>query len=453
MVKSEKYQASISPFHLSPLTMSMSDIAIKAENLGKKYIIGHQAQRGGYVALRDVLAQGARSFWRKTKDMVRGRPVIQGDHLEEVWALQDVSFEVQRGEALGIIGRNGAGKSTLLKVLSRITEPSAGRVTIKGRVASLLEVGTGFHPELTGRENIFLNGTIMGMRREEIKKKFDEIVAFAEVEKYLDTPVKRYSSGMYVRLAFSVAAHLEPEILVVDEVLAVGDARFQKKCLGKMKTVSGEGRTVLFVSHNMLAIQSLCERAIWLENGLLSADGQSDAVISRYLQMAKNAVTERHESDIPLSSQNGTIVLHRASVRPVEGAAMAPITIRTPIAIEFKFSTNILEALLDINISLYTEQNILAFMGGSYLARDAQNHPLPISKGRYTAKCFIPGDLLNDGMYNVRLFFGKDNKYVVASYEDILSFEVQDAPERRGATSLHKIPGVFRPKLKWTIDA
>ena len=228
----------------------MNDIVIQAETLGKKYIIGHQAENGRYTALRDVLMQNARTLWNKTKDLATGKPIIQGDTLEELWALKDVSFEIKRGEAVGIIGRNGAGKYTLLKVLSRITEPSSGRVTIKGRVASLLEVGTGFHPELTGRENIYLNGTILGMTRVEIKRKFDEIVAFAEVEKYLDTPVKRYSSGMYVRLAFAVAAHLEPEILVVDEVLAVGDTQFQKKCLGKMGDVATEGRTVLFVSHN-----------------------------------------------------------------------------------------------------------------------------------------------------------------------------------------------------------
>src|SRR5262245_36821271 len=227
------------------------DVVIRAEGLGKKYVIGHQAERERYVALRDVIARSAKGFARSAMDMVRGRAIVAGDTTEEFWALKDVSFEVKRGEVVGIIGRNGAGKSTLLKVLSRITEPSAGRVMIKGRVASLLEVGTGFHPELTGRENIYLNGAILGMTRDEIRRKFDEIVAFAEVERFLDTPVKRYSSGMYVRLAFAVAAHLEPEILVVDEVLAVGDAEFQKKCLGKIGEVASHGRTVLFVSHNL----------------------------------------------------------------------------------------------------------------------------------------------------------------------------------------------------------
>jgi len=269
----------------------MNDVVIKAENLGKKYVIGHQAERGGYTALRDVLMQNARTLWNKTKDLATGKPIIQGDTMEEVWALKDVSFEIHRGEAVGIIGRNGAGKSTLLKILSRITEPSTGRVTIKGRVASLLEVGTGFHPELSGRENIYLNGTILGMTRVEIKQKFDEIVAFAEVEKYLDTPVKRYSSGMYVRLAFAVAAHLEPEILVVDEVLAVGDAAFQKKCLGKMGVVAQEGRTVLFVSHNMAAVQQLCQSGMVLNDGKVNFQGDIGTTINHYVQDVKTVQT------------------------------------------------------------------------------------------------------------------------------------------------------------------
>jgi lipopolysaccharide transport system ATP-binding protein len=260
------------------------DLVIRAEGLGKKYLIGHEAERERYVALRDVLARGAKSLWRKTADMARGRALVAGDSVEEFWALKDVSFEVKRGEVLGVIGRNGAGKTTLLKILSRITEPSEGRVTIRGRVASLLEVGTGFHPELTGRENIYLNGAILGMSRAEIRKNFDAIVAFAEVEKFLDTPVKRYSSGMYVRLAFAVAAHLEPEILVVDEALAVGDAEFQKKCLGKMDEVSRrEGRTVLFVSHNMGVVTTLCPSVIWLDDGSIRERGAARAVIAEYL--------------------------------------------------------------------------------------------------------------------------------------------------------------------------
>src|SRR5271165_3754249 len=244
----------------------MSEAIITVENLSKSYLVGHQADRQArsrYMALRDVIGREFRNLARKTIDVVRGRQVLQGDEVEEFWALRNVSFEVKQGEVVGIIGRNGAGKSTLLKIVSRITEPTEGRAVLRGRVASLLEVGTGFHPELTGRENIFLNGAILGMTRREIQKKFDEIVAFAEVERFLDTPVKHYSSGMYMRLAFAVAAHLEPEILIVDEVLAVGDAAFQKKCLGKMSEVAREGRTVLFVSHNSAAIEALCDRCLW----------------------------------------------------------------------------------------------------------------------------------------------------------------------------------------------
>src|ERR1700755_1561027 len=228
-----------------------NEAVIKVENLSKSYLIGHQRNGSGQESFREALGRHARSTARAALDMSRGRQILQGSEIEEFWALRDVSFEVHRGEVLGIIGRNGAGKSTLLKILSRITEPTSGRATIRGRVASLLEVGTGFHQDLTGRENIYLNGAILGMSRAEIKSKFDEIVDFAEVEKFLDTPVKRYSSGMYMRLALAVAAHLEPEILIVDEVLAVGDAAFQKKCLGQMGKVSKSGRTVLFVSHNI----------------------------------------------------------------------------------------------------------------------------------------------------------------------------------------------------------
>jgi ABC-type polysaccharide/polyol phosphate transport system ATPase subunit len=260
----------------------MSDVVISVENLSKSYLIGHDGPQERYHSLRDTLVRHGKNYARKAVDMARGRQIIQGDSVEEFWALKDVSFEVKQGEVLGIIGRNGAGKSTLLKILSRITEPTSGRVTLNGRVASLLEVGTGFHPELTGRENIFLNGAILGMSKAEIKKKFDEIVDFAGVEKFLDTPVKRYSSGMYVRLAFAVAAHLEPEILIVDEVLAVGDAEFQKKCLGKMQDVAKGGRTVLFVSHNIGAINSLCAKAMLLSRGGAIFQGSVRNTIHEY---------------------------------------------------------------------------------------------------------------------------------------------------------------------------
>ena len=263
----------------------MPTSVISVEHLSKRYLVGHRHERNsGHTTLREVIAREMHNVARKAADFVRGRQIVQGDEIEEFWALKDISFEVAAGEVIGIIGRNGAGKSTLLKILSRITEPTAGRVTLGGRVASLLEVGTGFHPELSGRENIYLNGAILGMPRLEIRQKFDQIVAFAQIEKFLDTPVKRYSSGMYVRLAFAVAAHLEPEILVVDEVLAVGDAEFQRKCLGKMEEVSKrDGRTVVVVSHNMGVVTSLCTRALWLDQGSIRDHGAPEAVVSHYL--------------------------------------------------------------------------------------------------------------------------------------------------------------------------
>src|ERR1035437_143600 len=276
----------------------MSSPIITVENLSKSYILKHQNTER-YTALRDVIAN-------KAKNIFNPKSQILNPKSEEFWALKDVSFEVQQGDRIGIIGRNGAGKSTLLKILSRIVTPTKGRITIDGRVASLLEVGTGFHPELTGRENIFLNGSILGMSKSEIQKKFDEIVSFAEVERFLDTPVKRYSSGMYVRLAFAVAAHLDPEILIVDEVLAVGDAEFQKKSLGKMKDVSTEGRTVLFVSHNMAAIQNLCDKAMYLKNGQVQMIGEADRVISTYLKAASEINTINLE-DRKDRSGNGAI--------------------------------------------------------------------------------------------------------------------------------------------------
>jgi len=272
------------------------DVVICADRLGKQYLIGHFARRERYLALRDVVAAKFRRIGRAAVNFASGRPMIPGDKVEELWAVRDVSFEIKRGEVVGIIGPNGAGKSTLLKILSRITAPSAGRATIQGRVASLLEVGTGFHPELTGRENIFLNGAILGMSRQEVKSKFDEIVAFADIERFLDTPVKRYSSGMHVRLGFAVAAHLEPEILIVDEVLAVGDAAFQKKCLGKMREVSNhEGRTVLFVSHNLTAVESLCSRALLLQSGGLAVDGTVAEAVRCHLHNMMNGSTRAQD--------------------------------------------------------------------------------------------------------------------------------------------------------------
>ena len=300
----------------------MSVPIISVENLGKKYLIDHQAQHQRYTALRDVIAEKAKGlipFRRSTQDP-NGRP-----RTEEFWALKNVSFEIHQGEVVGIIGRNGAGKSTLLKILSRITEPTTGLVRLRGRVASLLEVGTGFHPELTGRENIFLNGAILGMTRAEIRRKFDEIVAFAEVAKFLDTPVKRYSSGMYVRLAFAVAAHLEPEILVVDEVLAVGDMEFQKKCLGKMHEVSKIGRTVLFVSHNMSAVQSLCGAGVLLDRGQLQRKGSVGEVIGDYLAGLRDSPNPDGAVDLGPGLRVGQLEL---SPRAIESGGPMSIHVR-----------------------------------------------------------------------------------------------------------------------------
>ena len=261
----------------------MSNIVLRIENLGKKYVIRHQVQNVHYVVLRDIIAQNTRTALGRLRDRIGGGASLALKR-EDFWALRHIDLEVRQGDVLGVIGRNGAGKSTLLKLLSRITEPTEGRVTITGRVASLLEVGTGFHPELTGRENVFLNGSVLGMQQNEIRRKFDEIVAFSEVEKFLDTPVKRYSSGMYVRLAFAVAAHLEPEILIVDEVLAVGDVAFQKKCLGKMKDVAGSGRTVLFVGHNMSAVKTLCHTGVVLKSGQILFHGNAEDAVEHYLE-------------------------------------------------------------------------------------------------------------------------------------------------------------------------
>lgn len=310
----------------------MSNYAIKVENLTKSYNIRHQ-QAERYTALRDVLAHSVKGISNRLLGHANGHA---DPNSEEFWALNNVSFEIKQGERIGIIGRNGAGKSTLLKILSRITEPTSGKVRIKGRMASLLEVGTGFHPELTGRENIYLNGAILGMHREEIRRKFDEIVAFAEVEKFLDTPVKRYSSGMYVRLAFSVAAHLEPEILVVDEVLAVGDEAFQKKCLGKMGNVAKEGRTVLFVSHNMGAVSRLCQRVICLQDGRLIDDSIATEAITRYISTIEgNGFSEANIADRGGVSRNGKARLLRAYLQDTQNNPSNLFSLGDSIVIEF----------------------------------------------------------------------------------------------------------------------
>ena len=362
--------------------------AIRVEGLGKRYLIGHQARQESYVALRDVIARSVRDFGRTTRDLLRGRPNLVGGTVEEYWALKDVDFEIGQGEVVGVIGRNGAGKSTLLKILSRITEPTRGRVEIRGRVASLLEVGTGFHPELTGRENIYLNGAILGMAHAEIRRKFDEIVAFAEVERFLDTPVKRYSSGMYVRLAFAVAAHLEPEILIVDEVLAVGDAEFQKKCLGKMGEVAGQGRTVLFVSHNMSAVQALCGRTLLLSAGRVAHFADTHESVARYLgeQPARSAQS--------VVIQEG-LKLQRATIRPPSAG------FNKPIEMEFAFLAAKTERILECAL-------IISSLDGKRIciidAREYNIVPCNLAPGVNTLTVSIPRLPMVANRYSIGIY-------------------------------------------------
>ena len=328
----------------------MSDTVIRVENLGKKYVLGHQKQER-YATLRDAIANRARSLTRSLQTHPFGKSVPTPAH-EEFWALKDVSFEIKQGERVGIIGRNGAGKSTILKILSRITEPTTGEILIKGRVASLLEVGTGFHPELTGRENIYLNGAILGMSKVEIKKKFDEIVAFAEVEKFLETPVKRYSSGMYVRLAFAVAAHLEPEILIVDEVLAVGDAAFQKKCLGKMDDVAKQGRTVLFVSHNMGVVQTLCRRGILLWQGTVFADATAAEAVSTYLTILEEISSQNL---LERTERRGKGQVRLAQIEVTTGESYMSTTLATGRPACFLFRTTAILPGMSCSFTIYDQ--------------------------------------------------------------------------------------------------
>jgi lipopolysaccharide transport system ATP-binding protein len=369
---------------------------ISVENLSKRYLIGHQSAQPEHDALRNVIGRELRNFARKTSDLVRGRQIVQGDEVEEYWALNDVSFEVERGEVLGIIGRNGAGKSTLLKILSRITEPTRGRAILRGRVASLLEVGTGFHQELTGRENIFLNGAILGMKRAEILRKFDEIVAFAGVERFLDTPVKRYSSGMYVRLAYAVAAHLEPEILVVDEVLAVGDAEFQKKCLGKIDEVSRqEGRTVLLVSHDMAAIGELTRRSLLLDSGIITASGPTTSVISAYLSDGKSATTYLRPSHL----KTGGPHIGRAEVITSDEAGVHRFGQPLNINISVKHDQPIPAAYLAVQIiNQFQQSTVYAWAFHPDVRFD--------HSGETLLEFRFPSLRLNVGRFHVRVHFG-----------------------------------------------
>jgi len=394
---------------------------IKAENLGKKYIIGHQKQRYD-DSLRDAMTHTARGIWQRIRHPLS--PNRESIDLEELWALKDVNFEVQEGERVGIIGRNGAGKSTLLKILSRITEPTTGKVRIKGRVSSLLEVGTGFHPELTGRENVFLNGAILGMTRQEIRKKFDEIVAFAELEKFLDTPVKRYSSGMYVRLAFAVAAHLEPEILLVDEVLAVGDASFQKKCLGKMDEVAKGGRTVLFVSHNMAAIESLCPTSILLDNGMVVAYGPTSDNIASYLSMSNSKITEsRQRIGELIRSADEPGLIRRAVL--LDSRQEVTGQIRVGDACEFQVELESTEVIFDVAVGLHIKTSESMQRVTSFHTR-YHRCPMTNLNGRTTWRCRCPEFMLVPGSYVLELAVASSGR-IVDRLDHVFSFSVIDA--------------------------
>jgi len=401
---------------------------IEVRNLSKRYHLGAI----GTTSLREEFHR----YW----DRLRGVP---HPDLQEFWALRDVSFEVQPGEVVGIIGRNGAGKSTLLKILSRITEPTSGSARLRGRVASLLEVGTGFHPELTGRENVYLNGAILGMTRTEVRKKFDEIVAFAEVEQFIDTPVKRYSSGMYVRLAFAVAAHLEPEILIIDEVLAVGDTGFQKKCIGKIDEVANrQGRTVIFVSHNLAAVKSLCGRALLLKDGRLIMDGRPDPVVRTYLHSDEKTIWEIAWKDPANAPGDGKVRLLGLQVVPENVDDSAHVLISSPLKIVVDFWNSEPGAVLNISLVLSTDDDQCVF--------NSWSAAVPTSAGAHRAVCSIPGNFLNDEIYVVRLLLVRDGSRAIIDQNRLLSFELHDVP--RVGNWFGKIVGVVRPDLSWIVQ-
>lgn len=417
----------------------MATPVIAVEQLSKRYFLGHQGPRESYQSLRDSLVKKGRSWARKSFDLVRGNQLIHGNTVEEFWALKDVCFEVQQGDVLGIIGSNGAGKSTLLKLLSRITEPTKGRITLEGRVASLLEVGTGFHPELSGRENIFLNGAILGMSRAEIRCKFDEIVDFADVERFLDTPVKRYSSGMYVRLAFAVAAHLEPEVLVVDEVLAVGDAEFQKKCMGKMGEVAKGGRTVLFVSHNLGAVVGLCSRCLLMDHGSLILDSSPAECVAAHLNQAQS----QSDQWVRPSSREAPVLGFREIKIKLLGEQPDLI-----LEIECAFTSqgsDHRDAMIAFDISQ---------LSGAVLMQALPNpqgflrplHTQTIQRFLIHLPPLIPGS------YNLTAWLGPNNIEQYDLIRDCVSFEVAHSPTH-GRTFLHTPDhGCVVPKITWMTD-
>lgn len=404
----------------------MSENAIVVENLSKRYLIGHQFSssqgRYKYIALRDIIGREISNFARKAADVVRGRQVLEGDEIEEFWALKDVSFEVKQGEVLGIIGRNGAGKSTLLKILSRITEPTKGRVLLRGRVASLLEVGTGFHPELTGRENIFLNGAILGMTQRVIRRRFDEIVAFAEVEKFLDTQVKHYSSGMYVRLAFAVAAHLDPEILIVDEVLAVGDAEFQKKCLGKMGEVSrGQGRTVLFVSHSMESVLKLCTRGILFESGCVRTMGDVKTIVPDYLSSRSSSP---RVVDLLAKARKTGGKARLVRVSPSDAGSSWSIPFGQRLSLDLSIDTQPSATRIDVILGIYSP---LGFEVASWSTR-CSNVELAIRPGINTFRIEFEHLRLLPGRYFLGMGILSGRGYEDA-IDEAVQFEITPSPE------------------------
>ena len=412
----------------------MAPAVISVENISKAYLLGVIGTGTFYGDLK--------SWWARRRGLPDPHSKIDvTDHGnqagETLWALKDINFSVQQGEAVGIIGSNGAGKSTLLKILSRVTGPTSGEVKVKGRIASLLEVGTGFHPELTGRENIFLNGAIMGMSRSEIRRKFDEIVDFSGVEKFIDTPVKRYSSGMYVRLAFAVAAHLEPDILIVDEVLAVGDAEFQKKCLGKMKVESEqEGRTVLFVSHNMTAIQSLCTKGILLTKGHLKKMGGIDSVVNEYF-LKTQLFQLLNEWDFNTAPGNDTIRIKKVQILPESDDPVINVTTPLKVVVEFW----ICQDGITVNRLSLALKNI---KGDHIFASITE---CSCTKGLYEAAVQIPGNFLNDDTYTIDFYYVKDAA-IFFLHQDCLVFQVNDIP-RPSTAYLGKWIGAVRPALDW----
>jgi lipopolysaccharide transport system ATP-binding protein len=430
--------------------------AIVAENVGKYYRIGAKQQSNDslIMAAANFVKSPLKNF-RTYRSLYDFKDIGEDTDLEKhnvIAALKDISFEVEEGEAIGIIGHNGAGKSTLLKILSRITTPTFGRVVIRGRISSLLEVGTGFHPELTGRENIYLNGTILGMRKTEIDRKYDDIVEFSGVEKFINTPVKRYSSGMRVRLAFSVAAHLEPEILIVDEVLAVGDAEFQKKCINKMKDVGERGRTVIFVSHNMQAITRLCKRAILIEKGVVIQDGPAEKVIGRYLTSGMGSMAAKQWDDQNSAPGNDIARLISIKVKDKDGNISEAHDIRDAITVEMEYLVLESGYLLMPNLHFFYDQGVETF---TTLDIDPQWRKKPRPAGRYTNTIEIPGNLLAEGLYSIRLVLVATDPFKsICSLPNVVAFTVVDSLDGNSARGDYGGPmgGVMRPKLNWQTE-